>query len=107
MHMLTKDTIYECLHTVIDPELGIDIVNLGLVYDVGIEEREGKPFVVITMTLTTPGCPLASMFDRMVRDSLAVLPDYNPEQQTKVNLVFDPPWVTDMMSEEAKAELGF
>lgn len=97
------------LKKVLDPELHINIVDLGLVYGVKIDQsKQGlEPFVVITMTLTTPGCPMASMFDTMVKDALFGLPDLNVDKDIKINLTFDPPWVSDMMSEEAKAELGF
>lgn len=109
--MLTSDQVYERLKTVIDPELSIDIVSLGLVYDVKIRpkspEEPTTPFVHITMTLTTPGCPLASVFDTMVKSSLSGLPDLDHEQNAWVELTFDPPWVPDMMTEEARAELGF
>ena len=59
------------------------------------------------MTLTSPGCPLGAAIVRMIRDSLATFPGINPEQDVVVEIVFDPPWTQDMMSEEAKAELGF
>ncbi|CAN5306547.1 metal-sulfur cluster assembly factor [soil metagenome] len=113
MLQLSKDDIYAALAKVIDPELGIDIVKLGLVYAVEVSEREHKPgdalkpHVTILMTLTTPGCPLAGVFDAMVRDALYGLPDLDPDNQVTLNLTFDPPWVPDMMDEEAKAELGF
>ena len=103
----TKETIFEKLNNVIDPELGISIVKLGLIYTVSVREEAGKPIVEILMTLTTPGCPLAGVFDSMVRDSLYEVPGLNPDQDVKLNLTFDPPWVPDMMDEEAKAELGF
>jgi len=107
MLQLTKEDVFACLHKVIDPELGIDIVKLGLIYNVEVIEEDHKPVVKILMTLTTPGCPLAGVFDRMVKDSLYGLPDLNPDQDVRLNLTFDPPWVPDMMDEEAKAELGF
>jgi metal-sulfur cluster biosynthetic enzyme len=105
----TVDDVYKRLDTVIDPELGISIVKLGLIYKVAVgltEDRPGK-MVKITMTLTTPGCPLAGVFDGMVKDSLFGLPGLNPDRDVWVELTFDPPWVPDMMDEEAKAELGF
>ncbi len=95
------------LKTVIDPELNIDIVSLGLVYEVNVEPNTMKPHVEVIMTLTTPGCPLAAVFDTMVRDALIGLPGLDPDQGLHVKLTFDPPWVPDLMSEEAKAELGF
>lgn len=104
MQPITTDEVYEALKTVLDPELHVNIVDLGLVYDVTIgDERK----IHILMTLTTPGCPLGAMIVRMIRDSLAHIDGMNPERDVTVEIVFDPPWVQDMMSEEAKAELGF
>lgn len=109
--MLTKDIIFDHLRTVLDPELHVNIVDMGLIYDVSIstvQEKDGpRPKVHILMTLTTPGCPLAGMFDRMVKDALATIPGLNPERDVTVELTFDPPWVIDMMSEEVRAQLGF
>ncbi|PWU23500.1 hypothetical protein C5B42_02960 [Candidatus Cerribacteria bacterium 'Amazon FNV 2010 28 9'] len=106
---LTSDMVYQELKTVLDPELNINIVDLGLVYDVivrpSLEEKRSN--VKILMTLTTPGCPLGTTIITMVRDALAVFPDLNPERDVNVEIVFDPPWTSDMMSEEAKAALGF
>ncbi len=86
-----------------DPELHIDIVSLGLIYGVQLtahgKQRERK--VHITMTLTTPGCPLAPVIDRMIRETLAPL-----GAPIELELVWDPPWTQDMMSEEAKLQLG-
>jgi metal-sulfur cluster biosynthetic enzyme len=113
MQTLTAPDIYARLSTVIDPELGINIVKLGLIYKVEIKEvadprtKLTQPFVHITMTLTTPGCPLSAVFDKMVRDSLFGLPGLNPDHNVHIELTFDPPWVPDMMDEEARAELGF
>ena len=100
--MITSQDIYNRLEQVIDPELNISIVKLGLIYDVKVE-----PKIYIKMTLTTPGCPLAGVFDQMVRDALYGLPDINVDQDVTIELTFDPPWVPDMMDAEAKAELGF
>jgi metal-sulfur cluster biosynthetic enzyme len=110
--------VRQALQTVIDPELGIDIVRLGLIYDVtvtpeserkaGVTGRVGTgPHVHILMTLTTPGCPLIATFDVMVRSSLAGLPNLDTEEGVEIELTFDPPWVPDMMEPEARAELGF
>ena len=112
--------IWQALHNVIDPELGIDIVKLGLIYRVTVKAKpaelasenplNNQPVaepVEILMTLTTPGCPLAAVFDSMVRDALFGIPGLDPDHDVKIILTFDPPWVPDMMDEEAKAELGF
>ncbi len=105
--MITQDQVYAHLHKVIDPELGISIVRLGLIYKVQLTPAQGRTKLHIVMTLTTPGCPLASVFDGMVRDALFGLPGIDVDQDVSIELTFDPPWVPDMMDEEAKAELGF
>lgn len=104
---LTSQDIYETLKTVKDPELGIDIVALGLTYKVTVEGQDKETRIKILMTLTTPGCPLGTTIVRLIRDSLARYPFINPERDVEVEIVFDPPWTQDLMSDEAKAELGF
>lgn len=110
---LTEAMVRANLATVMDPELHVDIVGLGLIYRVDVEpvsvpqEPDQKYQVFIVMTLTTPGCPLAGVFDQMVKESLVGLPDLNPQRDVAIELTFDPPWVPDMMTEEVKAELGF
>ncbi|MFH2118555.1 MAG: metal-sulfur cluster assembly factor [Candidatus Paceibacterota bacterium] len=100
--ILTEENVRKALTTVIDPELQIDIVSLGLIYDVKVEDATKA---VIRMTLTTPGCPLAPVIDQMVRESLfGLVADI--DQDVIINLTFDPPWLPDMMSEEARLELG-
>lgn len=98
--MTTREKSYEALRTVIDPELHIDIVSLGLIYDVIVDEE----LIDVVMTLTTPGCPLAPMIDRMVNQALFKIAD---GRKIKVSLVWDPPWTLDKMSDEARAELGY
>lgn len=96
--MITNDQVREKLKTVMDPELFVDIVSLGLVYSVTVSQGHIK----ITMTLTTPGCPLAPEIDRLVREALAPLGEYEIE----LELVWEPAWTKDKMSEEAKLQLG-
>lgn len=103
---LTSENVYSCLKQVIDPELGIDIVALGLIYKVEVDP-DAKIKVIITMTLTTPGCPLAAVFDQMVRSSLVELDNLDINREVELILTFDPPWLPDMMDEAAQAELGF
>lgn len=91
--------VRKALKKVIDPELGINIVDLGLVYDV--REENGK--VEVEMTLTSPGCPLAGVIDERV---MAATKDLDGVKKVVVMIVWDPPWNEDMISEEAKAELG-
>jgi len=108
---ITRDQVYEALKGVIDPELHIDIVSLGLVYDVMLSEKQltegAVTHIHVLLTLTTPGCPLAHMFEDMIREALNVLPLAQLTRDVTVELTFDPPWIPDMMTEEAKAELGF
>ena len=95
-----KESIYGALELVIDPEIGMDIVNLGLVYDAEMDD-EGE--VTITMTLTSMGCPLAGTIVDQVKRSLADVPEV---KNTEVNIVFNPPWNKEMMSRYAKIALG-
>ncbi|WHY78955.1 metal-sulfur cluster assembly factor [Neobacillus sp. WH10] len=95
-----KENIMGALELVIDPELGVDIVNLGLVYNVEIDD---KGMATITMTLTTMGCPLAGTIVDQVKRALADIPEI---KDTEVNIVWNPPWNKDMMSRYAKIALG-
>ncbi len=89
------------LRSVIDPELGVNIVDLGLVYDV-IIAADGS--VAIEMTLTTPGCPLGGFLDDQIRACLAQLPQV---RGVAVRLVWEPPWSPEAMSEAAREQLGW
>ena len=94
--------IQEQLETVYDPELKpANIVDLGLVYEI-ITKEDGVAKVV--MTLTAPGCPVAGEIMEEVQKKVAAIPGV---KEALVELTFDPPWTKDMMSEEAKLELGF
>jgi len=99
---LNVDNIYKQLALVFDPETGLDLVSMGLFYSVKIVEGKIK----IRMTLTSPGCPLVEVFDTLLRETLSVFPGIDPGRDIMIDLTFDPPWTPDMMSEEAKAELG-
>lgn len=96
----TSDDVLDGLKNVYDPEIGINVVDLGLVYDTAIEESGD---VLVTMTLTSLGCPLGPVIVQEVNNALKDLPGIG---QTDVKLVWSPPWTPDMMSEEAKDELG-
>lgn len=96
--MPTEEQIKEKLKTVKDPEIGLDIISLGLVY--GVETTADK--VKITMTLTSPMCPLGDTLLAEVKKALSEL----GATAAEVQLTFDPPWDTSKMSEAAKAELG-
>lgn len=96
-----ENKIIEVLKTIYDPEIPVDIFELGLIYEVKID-RENN--VLIDMTLTSPNCPVAESLPKEVEDKVASVPEV---VSAKVNIVFDPPWDKDMMSEEAQLELGF
>ncbi|MGE7693197.1 metal-sulfur cluster assembly factor [Lysinibacillus sp. NPDC094177] len=95
-----KDSMFGALENVIDPELGIDIVNLGLVYDVDLDEAG---VATVTMTLTSMGCPLGPVIVDQVNTALGELPEV---KSTNVNIVWNPPWSKDKMSRYAKMALG-
>ncbi len=96
--MPAEAALREALKAVVDPEIGINIVDLGLVYDVS--KDEGR--VDVRMTLTSMGCPLTEMIHQQCTLVLTRLPGVH---QVEVDFVFSPPWSTDMMSDEAKDEL--
>ena len=95
-----KDSMMSALENVIDPELGIDIVNLGLVYDV---ELTDEGIATVRMTLTSIGCPMGPMIVDQVKTALGELPEV---KETEVNIVFNPPWSKENMSRYAKIALG-
>ena len=96
-----EEKIVAMLKTVYDPEIPVDIYNLGLIYNVEVKES-GE--VVITMTLTAPNCPAADFIVEDVRMKIESIEGVN---KVDVNIVFEPEWNKDRMSEEAKLELGF
>lgn len=98
--MLTKEEILEKLKSIPDPELGISIVDLGLIYDVKIEADK----VTVVMTLTTMGCPLFSLISEPVKAAVREFPQV---KDVEVDLTFDPPWTPEKMSENAKIQMGF
>jgi len=94
------EKIVKVIKTVYDPEIPVDVYELGLIYDVFVNENYG---VKILMTLTTPNCPVAESLPQEVEDkvkSISIVTD------AEVEITFDPPWSQDLMSEEAKLELG-
>lgn len=95
-----NDKILKALKEVLDPELHINIVDLGLVYK--ISEKAGR--VTILMTLTTPGCPMAPVFEAMIKDSVKRVPGI---RDVRVDLTFEPPWDPAKMAPEARLALGF
>jgi metal-sulfur cluster biosynthetic enzyme len=97
--MVTKEQVYEVLETCYDPEIPVNIVDLGLVYDVAV--NEGK--VAVKMTLTAPGCGMGGMIASQAQQKILTLPEV---EDATVDLVWDPPWDPSMMSQEARQKLG-
>jgi len=99
--MELENKIVEMLKTIFDPEIPVDIYELGLIYEVKISKEKE---VEIDMTLTSPNCPVAETMPKEVEEKIAAIEEVT---SCKVSIVFDPAWSKDMMSEEAKLELGF
>ncbi|MCB0760127.1 MAG: DUF59 domain-containing protein [Flavobacteriales bacterium] len=96
-----EDTIIEVIKTIYDPEIPVDIFELGLIYDVIIDDDMN---VKVSMTLTSPSCPVAESLPVEVEEKVAGIKGVN---SAKVEITFEPPWDKSMMSEEALLELGF
>ena len=94
------DKLIAQLKSVFDPEIPVDIYELGLIYKVDVSDDRA---VVIDMTLTAPGCPVAGEMPEWVHDAVVKIPEVT---SCKVNLVFEPPWDPSLMSDEAKLELN-
>jgi metal-sulfur cluster biosynthetic enzyme len=104
--MLTEELVRSALKNVYDPEIGLDIVNLGLIYNVDIQE-EGR-LVAVDMTFTTPACPAGpQLLDQVKREVLGLNAVYPQLEDVRVNLVWTPFWNPSMMTQEARDELGF
>ncbi len=104
--MLNEDMVRSALKNVIDPEIGLNIVDLGLVYGVDIAD-EGKS-VRVDMTLTTPACPAGPMILDSAKQEVTTLKDVYPNlEDININLVWTPFWNPSMMSEDAREELGY
>src|SRR6266511_2942471 len=97
---VTQDDVYEALEEVIDPELGLDFVSLGLVYDVEIKDAD----VYVTFTLTYPGCPIGPQVSEQMKEFVGGLEGV---ESVYPKMIFEPPWTPDMMSEDAKFALGY
>lgn len=104
--MITEDMVRAALKNVVDPEIGLDIVNLGLIYRVDVLE-DGR-IIDIDMTLTTPACPAGPQIINQARQEVMSLADvYKSLEDVKINLVWTPFWNPSLMSEDAREELGF
>jgi metal-sulfur cluster biosynthetic enzyme len=99
-NMVTREQVNEVLKKCYDPEIPVNVLDLGLIYDVDMEEER----VNVKMTLTAPGCGMGPMIAEDVRSKLMGLPGI---KEAKVELTFDPPWNPEMMSEDAKRQLGW
>lgn len=100
-----EEKVWDQLHTVYDPEIPVDVVELGLIYGMELTERDdGKLDAKIEMTLTAPGC---GMGDIMAQDARKKVASIDEIGDVDVEVVFDPPWTPDRMSDEARLELGF
>jgi len=100
--MVTKKQIEDILKTIPDPEIGVSLWDLGLIYTIGINKKTGT--VNILMTLTTIGCPLFDLIEHPIKEEVGKLPGV---KKVVVDLTFEPPWSMDRMSEDAKQQLGF
>jgi metal-sulfur cluster biosynthetic enzyme len=98
--VLTEEDVFEALEEVIDPELGLDFVSLGLVYGVEIEKED----VYVTFTLTTPACPIGPQVSEQMKEFVGDLPGVSAVHP---KMVFDPAWSPEMMTDDAKFALGF
>lgn len=96
-----ENRVISVLKSIYDPEIPVDIYELGLIYEINFGEDKHTD---ILMTLTSPNCPVAESLPQEVQDKVAGIDDI---PSAKVDIVFDPPWNKDMMSEEAQLELGF
>lgn len=98
--MVTKELVLKALEDVYDPEVGLNVVELGLIYDIQINGDS----VYVKMTLTAPGCPLHESIRSGAENAIRNIPFV---KEVKVELVWDPPWTPDRMTESAKAKLGY
>ncbi len=101
LHLKLEEKIVDTLKTVYDPEIPVDIYSLGLIYKIDLDDNGD---LTIDMTLTAPNCPAA---DFLIEDTRIKLEAIEGIKSVTINLVFEPEWTQDMMTEEAKLELGF
>lgn len=94
-----EQQIYQVLRTIYDPEIPVNVVELGLIYNIEINGKN----IIIDMTLTNPACPVAAQFPEIVQSHISTI---SGVETVQVNLVWDPPWTPERMSEAARFELG-
>lgn len=99
-----EDKVVERIRTVFDPEIPVNLYDLGLIYEVKLTPADDPKFdLYVKMTLTTPNCPVAGEMPKMVHKAVEILPEL---QNIQVDLVFDPPWDKSRMSDEARLQLN-
>ena len=98
--MELKEKVINEIKKIYDPEIPVNIYELGLIYDINVNQKN----VSVKMTLTTPNCPVADSLPEEVKNKIKEIPQVN---EVEIEMTFDPPWSKDLMSEEAKLELGF
>ncbi len=96
-----EDAVVQVLKTIYDPEIPVNIYELGLIYEISISDQAD---VKVLMTLTSPNCPVAESMPQEVKDKVGLIQGVN---SSEVELTFEPPWDQEMLSDEAKLELGF
>ena len=101
---MIEERIVDVLKTVYDPEIPVNIYDLGMIYKIDVQDNDSEPFVELDMTFTAPNCPAADFILEDVRTKVESVEDV---KGANVNLVFEPAWDQSMMSEEARVELGF
>jgi metal-sulfur cluster biosynthetic enzyme len=101
-HTFLKEEVKELLYQVYDPEVGLDIINMGLVY--GIDYNEEKNMIIIVMTLTSRGCPMGPM---ITENAAETLQQHFPDKDVHIHLVWDPKWTAEKISEEGRKALGW
>ena len=101
MAKITEELVFEALKDVYDPEIPVNVVDLGLIYGVKIDENNK---VFVTMTLTAPGCPMASMVEEDAKEKIM---SGTGAKDAEIEMVFDPPWSPELISDEGKKALGW
>ena len=99
--MITEESIWQALQNVLDPEIGLSVVDMGLIYEVKVKD-EGK--VYVKMTLTVPGCPLHALITQNIKNEVERLEGV---KEAEVELTFDPPWTPERMSEALRKRFGY